>query len=228
MDEANFKGLIVVPFRDREENLAVFAPYLEEYLTSVDVKVLIVNQEEGAYFNRAKLCNIGFDFSKDNFDYFIFHDVDLLPLEVDYSYADKPTHLARRLDYLGYKPCYADNFGGVTLFDKESFVKVNGFSNEYWGWGGEDDDLRMRCVREGLTLGYRPGMFKSIPHPESTPAPGEAVNSHPHYQQNNTKFWTFARNPQDHYYRNEGLTTLKYEVLQVEKTPRYTKITVSV
>lgn len=42
-----------------------------------------------------------------------------------------------RLRYKGY-------FGGVTAMTKEQFLEVNGFSNSYWGWGGEDDDLRIR------------------------------------------------------------------------------------
>jgi hypothetical protein len=25
--------------------------------------------------------------------------------------------------------------GGVIIFSKEHFTKVNGYSNEYWGWG---------------------------------------------------------------------------------------------
>lgn len=42
-----------------------------------------------------------------------------------------------RLRYSGY-------FGGVTALSRQQFFKVNGFSNNYWGWGGEDDDLRLR------------------------------------------------------------------------------------
>lgn len=28
----------------------------------------------------------------------------------------------------------------------EQFRKINGFSNAFWGWGGEDDDLWNRLV----------------------------------------------------------------------------------
>lgn len=36
---------------------------------------------------------------------------------------------------------YEDIFGGVSALTKEQFINVNGFSNEFWGWGGEDDDM---------------------------------------------------------------------------------------
>jgi predicted glycosyltransferase involved in capsule biosynthesis len=39
---------------------------------------------------------------------------------------------------------YGYIFGGVEAIWKEHFEKVNGFSNKYWGWGGEDDDLYHR------------------------------------------------------------------------------------
>ena len=45
---------------------------------------------------------------------------------------------------------YDTYFGGVTLFPKEDFELINGYSNQYWGWGFEDDDLFWRCLDAGL------------------------------------------------------------------------------
>ena len=34
--------------------------------------------------------------------------------------------------------------GGVLVVTKQQYLAVNGFSNLYWGWGGEDDDMAHR------------------------------------------------------------------------------------
>ena len=39
---------------------------------------------------------------------------------------------------------YSTLFGGIVMFSKDNFAKVNGFSNLFWGWGAEDDDLYRR------------------------------------------------------------------------------------
>lgn len=41
---------------------------------------------------------------------------------------------------------YEGIFGGVTAFKAEHFERVNGFSNQFYGWGGEDDDMYNRQV----------------------------------------------------------------------------------
>jgi len=36
---------------------------------------------------------------------------------------------------------YSTLFGGIEAFSTEHFQLVNGFSNQFFGWGGEDDNL---------------------------------------------------------------------------------------
>lgn len=39
---------------------------------------------------------------------------------------------------------YPQYFGGVVAVTPDQYRKMNGFSNQYWGWGREDDDLWKR------------------------------------------------------------------------------------
>ena len=39
---------------------------------------------------------------------------------------------------------YSEIFGGAIALTKEQFLDTNGFSNNYYGWGGEDDDMFRR------------------------------------------------------------------------------------
>jgi len=149
----NHKLGIIVPYRDRPQQLKRFVKHMGEYLTDLDYQIFIIEQSDDKPFNRGKLLNIGYKFACDNgCDYFVFHDVDMLPEDVDYSYTDKPLHLATHLQEHDYETTFFDYFGGVTMFNKEDFELINGFSNEYWGWGFEDDDLLIRCLDSNLEL----------------------------------------------------------------------------
>ena len=144
---------IVVPYRDRPQQLKRFIKHMEEYLTDVEHEIFIIEQSDDKPFNRGKLLNVGYTLACDTgCDYFVFHDVDMLPEDVDYSYTDKPLHLATHLQEHDYETTFFDYFGGVTMFNKEDFELINGFSNEYWGWGFEDDDLLIRCIESNLEL----------------------------------------------------------------------------
>ena len=138
---------VIVPYRNRYEHLQEFKKSIVEYLESknIDFKIIIVEQDNAKLFNRGMLCNIGFiEAQKENCDYIVIHDVDMIPVDVDYSYSNVPVHLATdNIPFESY-------FGGMTLFPTDIFQKINGFSNLYWGWGFEDDDLRYRCVRKSV------------------------------------------------------------------------------
>ena len=153
----NPKLAIIVPYRDREEHLAQFVPHMEKFLSQqdIDFKLFIIEQGDENAFNRGWLLNVGYTIAKEQgFDYFCFHDIDMLPEDntCDYSWVDKPTHLASRLSKFNYKLIYPEYFSGVTLFNKEHFEWINGYSNKYWGWGFEDDDLLFRCKSRGVPL----------------------------------------------------------------------------
>jgi len=36
---------------------------------------------------------------------------------------------------------YSTLFGGIEAFSTQHFQLINGFSNQFFGWGGEDDNL---------------------------------------------------------------------------------------
>jgi hypothetical protein len=149
---------IIVPFRNRHDQLATFQTNITQYLSDkgIQYKIIVVEQDNGKQFNRGTLLNIGFKYAEEmGCDYVVFHDVDMLPVDVDYSYSDKPLHLST--DFVideGEKPreMFSEYFGGVTMFPVNVFKEINGYSNKYWGWGYEDTDLLYRCKENGVEL----------------------------------------------------------------------------
>ena len=88
---------IIVPFRNRHEHLSEFKKSIVDYLTksNINFELIIVQQDNARLFNRGMLLNIGFKEAKRlKCNYVVFHDVDMLPIDVDYSYSDTPIHLA--------------------------------------------------------------------------------------------------------------------------------------
>ena len=162
------------------KRLAVILPYNEQHIENFTehfratvqegddlyYKLIFMKQKSNRPLNKGKLFNIGYMLHKDKFDYFCFHDSDLIPIsdECDYSYEKKPISLVGMRNKIefgdqsevqnfdNYTLPYDEYFGGATLFSKEHFQKVNGYSNEYWGVGYEDYDLLLRCVVRKLSV----------------------------------------------------------------------------
>ena len=145
---------IVVPYRNRPEQLTQFREYIRNYVTIPHV-VIVVEEKSENLFNRGKLLNIGFKKAEElKCDYVVLHDIDMLPLSADYSYSEYPVHLITDLELPpGIKRDLFDNyFGGVTLFPSSIYKQINGYSNEYFGWGFEDDDIFLRCLQAGIEV----------------------------------------------------------------------------
>jgi hypothetical protein len=166
---SNYSVNIIVPFRDnlvlkskanqnRSEHLREFKEYMITYFLPLvtkkfksdgidaNIKITIVEQsQDGNRFNRGALLNAGY-LNNPNYDVYIFHDVDLLPNDnminiysTRFSQNDI-IHFAGGWDrYTG-----TDYIGGVTLIGRQVFLNINGFPNDYWGWGGEDDEIKRR------------------------------------------------------------------------------------
>jgi hypothetical protein len=185
---------IVVPYRDRPQHLDLFLSHVCAFFSRAvsDVEtgldILIVDQGNAAPFNGGLLKNIGFDLARARCTQICFHDVDYLPIWVDYS---KPKGLTPLVWYgaerrplvpggtLVIEQRLENFFGGAVLIPARDFEVANGYANDYWGWGFEDIDLLARCICSGITIDRRKGTFHPLNHAsEGFRADGQPSEAH--------------------------------------------------
>ena len=161
---------IIIPFRNREHYLQGFLQRMHPLLRKqlLRYQIFVIDQSGKKKFNRAKLLNVGaveasrvvpFDKSiaKGYRFCFIMHDVDMLSLSDGLPYncpkenEGGPRHLSVYTVSHKNKCLYKELFGGVAALSYEQFLNVNGYSNKYFGWGGEDDDMSSR-IRIGAGM----------------------------------------------------------------------------
>ena len=145
---------VCVPYRNREAHLKEFIPKVSKYLedNGIDFCIYFGHQIDDKLFNRGAMKNIAAKHAfEDGCDYIVWHDIDMIPEEgCDYSFpTENPIHIATNISQMDYQLKYEEYFGGAVIFSKEQVEKTNGYSNDYWDWGMEDDDLFWRCVLEG-------------------------------------------------------------------------------
>ncbi|XP_014214357.1 beta-1,4-N-acetylgalactosaminyltransferase bre-4 [Copidosoma floridanum] len=213
--QALYRVAIVIPFRDRFQHLLTLLYNLHPMLLrqQLDYQIFVVEQEKNLQFNRATLMNIGFveALKERPFDCFIFHDVDLLP-ENDkniYNCPKQPRHMSMAIDTFNYRLPYADLFGGVSAMRTEHFRLVNGFSNMFWGWGGEDDDMANRLKFHKLHISRYPkdiAQYKMLVHKK---------------EKANPKRYDVLKNGRKRFL-TDGLNSLQYEILSKKKAKLYT------
>lgn len=101
------------------------------------------------------------------------------------------------------------------------FARVNGFSNIFWGWGAEDEDLHHRIVSRNLTItrtfnddpaNVHKARYRTLYHVQAKPNPdgGRLLNE------------GAAR------YDYDGLSDLSYQRKLFERKILYTHILVDI
>ncbi|KAL3881585.1 hypothetical protein ACJMK2_028006 [Sinanodonta woodiana] len=206
---------IIVPYRDREMHMKLFLQNIHPFLQrqQLDYAIFLVELAPDKMFNRAMLMNIGFVEAIKLYDFqcFIFHDVDLLP-EDDrnlYTCPPMPRHMSAAIDKHKYRLLYTQIFGGVTAMTKEQFLKTNGYSNHYFGWGGEDDDMFRRILYSKMTVTRYPmtiARYKMLDHVKD---------------KENPKRFRLLKESKERWQR-DGLNSLKYQRLKLEFRKLYT------
>ncbi|XP_027208068.2 uncharacterized protein [Penaeus vannamei] len=217
------KVVVVLPYRDRLHHLVILLSWLHPILRrqQLEYTIYVAEQAGNATFNKGAIMNAGFmeAWQRGDANCFVFHDVDLLP-EDDrnmYSCPPQPRHLSVGVDTLGYKLPYFLLVGGVLSVRGDHFLRLNGYSNMYWGWGGEDDDMGYRIKQSGLSITRPPttlARYTMIRHLKRRPLTwkvrGKLVR-------------TSGRR-----YRLDGLNTLKYSLLAIHRHPLFTHLLLDV
>ncbi|MCC7271234.1 MAG: hypothetical protein IT561_01105 [Alphaproteobacteria bacterium] len=160
---------IIVPYRDRESHIRELMPELASYLgrrhPGLAYRIWVIEQARGKHFNVGTIRNVGFALARaeEAHEQVCFHDVDYVPIDVDYGPVDGPT----RLIWHGLRHVESREhfFSAVVAFPSVDFERVNGYPNAYWSWGSEDREIRLRCRVAGLAIRHRDGTFRPLPHP---------------------------------------------------------------
>ncbi|KAM4571595.1 beta-1,4-galactosyltransferase 3 [Fundulus diaphanus] len=223
--EPHHHTAIVVPFRNRLSHLRSLLYHLHPFLQrqQIHYSIYIVQQWGNSTFNRAKLLNVGVREALKDEDWscIFLHDVDLLPENDHNTYTchkQFPTHLSVAMDKFRYRLPYQQYFGGVSAVTPDQYMKMNGFPNQYWGWGGEDDDIAARVRLSGMKIVRPPvaiGHYKMIKHK------GDKGN-----EQNPRRFDLLKKTRLN--WHSDGLSSLTYELLSKELEPLYTNLTVNI
>lgn len=218
---------VIIPYRDRAEHLGMLMPELVARLKEQDLsyRILVVEQEVGALFNRGRLLNAGMLYAAEHSDYYCFHDVDTVPIAANYACPSQPLRLVNNvINSAGERRHASHYFSGAITIRKEQAFAAHGFSNEYWGWGKEDDDFYFRLLLAGFVcyLDLK-GTFLDLPNPPHQSVRGSALPPM-HVRINRRRRSLLLRGltvPAD-----DGLHTLKFKVVERVVTPDYEHITV--
>jgi len=136
--------LIVVPYRNREEHLKGFLENSPRYFNEQNFTydILICELDQQGDWNAGLSCNslINFISSERQYKYLYIHHVDIWPTSGQWEFPLDKQVFHNLGDY------------GSCLMKMDDFLAVGGYSNSFWGWGGEDNDLFNKFRHKGFNV----------------------------------------------------------------------------
>ncbi len=221
------KIAIITCFRDTTENgsrtkqRSIFIQLMNKLLVPYGkYKIYIIEQDkDDTPFNIGKLKNIGFEIAnkEDKYDHVIFSDIDIIP---DYDLMnylflkikDTPISLAYRgTRYEGYGAF----LGTLISFSTKTFKKINGYPNNFWGWGGEDIALSIRMNANKINTILYPEKGSIIDFEEKNNKTINIVNNKlKNLEKEELKYEKLYVDINT--WKTNGLNSLNYEVLNTE------------
>ena len=146
--------IFIAPYRasdqpERLHQLQLFVHTIKCFLPNA--YIFIVEQYDNKPFNRGGLLNIGVSVcGSGREDVLCFHNLNILPTtEVIQEYGKPlPPKTVRHIRSTNSH----EKLGGVILMRSGDFHDINGFPNDYWGCGGEDDELHYRILSNDMRI----------------------------------------------------------------------------
>ena len=213
-DRPHCKHHILVPYRNREKSLGIFLDYMTDNLPAT-VCVIVIEQKETRSFERAWLLNVGLDYISPDRDgeepqCVIFHDCDMIPkTPVDYTACKNPKVMGNRFESFNWGIPYNTYAGGVLSMHYQDWKKINGGSNLFKGWGGEDDDIFRRLKLYGFTNGnkmrYNTATYVSTEHSKH-----HLKRDRSHHNEN---LKLLSKKTTHERVQSDGLSNVQYEVV---------------
>ncbi len=171
--------LIIFPYADfrpeekRADQLKKCIHHLSTLIRETRAKavMLVAEQVSPNKFNRGQLINIGIKHFLTGFGtptHIIIHDIDILPDAAMFREYLKPRDAYSLIPFNSpiHKKIYEFKLNAgaaVYMTTVPAFRAANGFPNDFWGWGGEDDafDARTKAAKIKIHFNSQHGTYIS-------------------------------------------------------------------
>jgi hypothetical protein len=132
------------------------------------------------------------------------------------KYVERVTEGSMRLIEAGWQRYNSEGcFGGVVIFNEEGYRATNGFPNDFWGWGGEDNAQYARVRNADLEIERIPGGdYVDLEKYDID----QKLESLKRFDSKCKEKWKKMKLDREGGWKRNGLSSLQYEVVQQSTT----------